>query len=108
MLVIVHKLLETSALLLLSVLETAGRVMCVAADCLVAIQIKLSRRQAGCSCVRVDGPGSIFGPLAGGALCGAEMNGGTAPGGAGQGLSLRYRSQAAPLCPWDQPCGSAT
>lgn len=47
--------------------------MCVAALWPIATQIKLLRRQRGCSHVRVDSPGSIFGPLAGDALWGPEL-----------------------------------
>lgn len=54
----------------------AGWVMRVAALWPIVMQIKLLRRQTGCSHVRVDSPGSIFGPLAGDALWGAELGGG--------------------------------
>lgn len=50
--------------------------------CPVAVQVKLSSRQTGCSCVWVDSPASIFGSL------GAEQSQGMALGGAARGFSL--------------------
>lgn len=55
--------------------------MGVAPICPVAVQVKLSSRQAGCSCAWVDSPGSIFGSLR------AELSGGMALGGAAHGFS---------------------
>lgn len=48
--------------------------MGVAPICPIAVQVKLSSRQAGCSCAWVDSPGSIFGSLR------AEPSGGDGSG----------------------------
>lgn len=103
MLVMVHKLPETSALLPLSVMEAAHWMMCVAAVCPGAVQVKLFEETSWVF-THVDGQSRLyFWPF--GQWCSLW---GMALVDAGCGFSLCHCGQAALLVPWDQPCGLAT